>query len=124
MANKNCSGVTLVEVLVSMVIVLVVGLACVQVLQFNSRSTLTVFKRIQAGQYLDQIHQQLQRSNIAKLDDHYRSFPQILTDSDYTADVALQKSADDGSRLATITVHWAPDPEKNVLSQDVTLVAK
>src|SRR4051794_41154111 len=98
--NRKTGGLTLVEVLIAMVIILVVWLGGVQVLQFNLRASVSRLKRIQANQYLDEITNHLQRSNIAELKGHYVEFPQIIKSGEASADVAIQKPAEDGSRQA------------------------
>jgi prepilin-type N-terminal cleavage/methylation domain-containing protein len=117
-------GFTLVEVVVAMAIILFVAVACIQVMGSNSRASLSTLKRIQAAQYLDQIHNHLLRSNVAKLDDHYRKFPQIITTDDYSAEAVLQPTAADGSRRAAITIRWTFGRSENSISEEVTLASR
>lgn len=114
-------GMTLVEVMIAIVIILLVWLGGVQVLEFNTRASVSALKRIQASAYLDQITNHLRRSNIAELKDHYQKFPQIIANSDFSADATIQKPAEDASRLATITVRWTLNNLEHSLSADVTL---
>lgn len=117
-------GVTLVEVVIAMAIILIVGLGCVQVLQFNSRASLTTFQKIQANQYLEQIHNRLRRSNVAKLEEHYQQFPQIILNNAFSAEVQIEKPVEDQSRQAKITVRWNSNNAEESISDVVTLVQK
>ena len=111
----------LVEVMIAIVIILLVWLGGVQVLQFNSRASVAALKKIQASHYLDEIANHLRRSKIADLKDHYQQFPQIITTSDYYADVTVQPPAEDLSRQATITIRWTAGNSEKFLTADVTL---
>src|SRR5690242_17580516 len=104
MSRKN--GLSLAEMLIAMAILLIVCLACLQVLQFHTRLTVATFSEIQANLYLDRIANHLRRSNVAKLENAYHRFPQIVTDASYSAEANIAPASADGSRQATITVHW------------------
>ena len=106
-----------------MTILLAVGLACVQVLAFNERTAVATFKRIEANQLADQIVNHLRRSDVAKLEGPYKSFPQIITDPGYSAEAIIGPAEADGSRPATITVRWSPDPDNHFVTFTVTLVS-
>ncbi len=120
-SGLKSKGVTLVEVVIAMAIILIVSAACIQVLQFNTRASLATLKRIQANQYLDQIHNHLQRSSIEKLEEHYQQFPQIISDKEYSAEAKIEKPGMDGSRKASLTVRWTLSSSENSVSADVTL---
>ena len=121
--HKRPRGVSLVELLVAVTILLLVSMACVQVIEFNTRTAVATFKRIEANQLADQIVNHLRRSNVAKLEDHYRSFPQILTDPAYSAAATVGPALPDGSRAATVVVRWGPEPDRHFVSVTVTLVS-
>ncbi len=119
--KRSSAGSTLVEVIVAMVIIVIVGGACLQVLQFNTRGSLSTLKRIQASQYIDRIQNHLQRSNVGTLENHYSQFPQIITDTNYSADVKITDPDPDGARRASIVIRWTLDRSENKMASDVTL---
>jgi prepilin-type N-terminal cleavage/methylation domain-containing protein len=114
-------GVTLIELLIAVTLLLMMSLVCAQMLQSSARATMSTFKQIQANQYADQIINHLRRSDIALLKERYQNFPQIITDGDYTAEAVVMPAADDGSRSTTVTVHWGLESDRHAISVVCTL---
>jgi prepilin-type N-terminal cleavage/methylation domain-containing protein len=121
--NKS-RGLSLVEVMVAMAIILMVSLACVQVLQFGSKSALASFKRVQAWGYFDQVVNHLELGDVPKLNERYTKFPQIFLNTDYSAEVEISTTVVRGTRLAQVTIRWPSSASISSISDTVTLTAR
>ena len=123
-STLNRPGLTLVEVLLSMTILLIVSAACLSVLQFNTKASLGALKRVQASQYLDQIRSHLTRFPSSQLESRYSEFPQIIDNPEFSAGVQIDSAHEDGSRQAVITVEWPSGATTHSMSASVTLMPR
>jgi len=121
--NFRRRGVSLVEVMIAMVILVMVGAAVIKFLNLNSKETVSIIRQVRANQYLDQIATHLRIGRLNKGELHLTQFPQIVTDRDFSADVLIGELSPAKTREVRIQIEWVSNGKKQVLKSVQTLLA-
>jgi len=117
-------GLTLIEAVISIVILFIAGMALVSFLQTITLSSRVIEDRADAHQIMNQIHSHLLKHDFKALENHYSEFPQIIRNSRFKADVTIEEPPQNQkTRLATIEVEWTTRREIKSLTREVLLIS-
>jgi len=115
-------GVTLIEVLISIVMLLVVWITLVGLLRSVSMGGLSLLNETEAHRIGDQIHQHIRKKDFHSLRKQYLKFPQINQDGKFKVQVQIGDILEDKTRSAIITVQWENRGQTKKISIPINLI--